>query len=130
MAINGLQIKGILFDLDGTLIDSVPDLTAALNTMLERQNLPQVSNELTATWVGNGMPMLVERALKHVGGDCSANAVEASYQLCNEEYSKISGQFSVFYPAVRMTLKTLSQAGYKLGMVTNKPSNLLPKIIT
>ena len=61
------NIKLICFDLDGTLVDSVPDLRLALNSMMDDFQLPHCQDEQIKTWVGNGLPKLVERALLYVG---------------------------------------------------------------
>lgn len=129
MAIQHEQIKGIVFDLDGTLIDSVPDLTAALNVVMAELKLPDVSPDLVLHWIGNGMEMLVTRALSHQGADTSVFNVQQAYQMCANAYAQLSGTYSVFFPGVRMVLKTLKQAGYPLAIVTNKPSRFLPHII-
>ncbi len=57
------HIRGILFDLDGTLIDSIPDIALAANLTLETLGLPQVDIDRLRTWVGNGADTLVKRAL-------------------------------------------------------------------
>ncbi|MGS0730583.1 HAD hydrolase-like protein, partial [Shewanella sp. 0m-11] len=57
------QIKAVAFDLDGTLIDSVPDLAAATRATLAELNLPLCSDDMVRSWVGNGAEMLMRRAL-------------------------------------------------------------------
>lgn len=129
MALPQDKIKGVVFDLDGTLIDSVPDLAAALNVVMAQMKLPEVSPDLVLHWIGNGMEILVTRALNHHGAEVSEETIQRGYQICAEAYSKISGRHSVFFPGVRMVLKSLKQAGYPLAIVTNKPSRFLPHII-
>ena len=60
------DIKLICFDLDGTLVNSVPDLRLALNSMLEDLSLPNVNGLIVKTWVGDGITKMVERCLLHV----------------------------------------------------------------
>lgn len=129
MAIQATEIKGIAFDLDGTLIDSVPDLAAALNVMLSKLKLPEITPNLASLWVGNGMQTLVSRALHHVEADTSEESVQQGFELCASAYKELSGTYSVFYPGVRMVLKNLMVAGYSLALVTNKPSRFLSHII-
>lgn len=123
------DVKGIVFDLDGTLIDSMPDLAAAVNAVMEAFELPAVDESLVSNWIGNGMQVLVTRALKHQGLEPSEAQLKEAYQVCASAYAKISGQHSVFFPGVRMVLKSLSQAGYPLAILTNKPSQFMPHII-
>lgn len=123
------QIKGIVFDLDGTLIDSVPDLAAALNAVMEEFQMPSVDDTQVSHWVGNGMELLVTRALNHHVDKVDQELIERGFQLCAEAYSQVSGQHSVFFPGVRMVLKNLKMAGYRLAILTNKPSRFMPHII-
>ena len=60
------NIKLICFDLDGTLVNSVPDLRLALNAMLDELSLPHVNGLVVKTWVGDGISKMVERCLLHV----------------------------------------------------------------
>jgi len=76
------NIKLICFDLDGTLVDSVPDLRLALNAMLDEFQLPHCQDEQIKTWVGNGLPKLVERALVYVGNQ----QVEQQQALSNSKH--------------------------------------------
>ncbi len=113
----------ILSDLDGTLVDSIPDLAFAVDAMLSDLNYPLAGLEKVRTWVGNGMDNLVRRALS---GNLSAEGVdEATFQraipLFKQHYQQCNGQHSTLYAGVVETLTHLTQAGYKLGCVTNKP---------
>ena len=77
-----LRINGLLFDLDGTLIDTVPDLTRATNQMLRGLGRPSVAADQVRIWVGDGARLLVMRALAEDGITRSeADEVDAAYQL-------------------------------------------------
>ncbi|KRU21982.1 phosphoglycolate phosphatase [Psychrobacter piscatorii] len=123
----------LIFDFDGTLIDSVPDLADATNAMLTTLGKDTYPIETIRNWIGNGSRMLVERALV---GDVTVpegalTQAEADYaeQIFFEAYTKIGGSKTVAYPDVDSGLKKLHAAGYTLALVTNKPIRFVPKIL-
>ena len=117
-----MRPRAVLFDLDGTLVDSAPDLAAAANRMRAAFDLPPLPVARIADFVGKGIPMLVRRALvDDLAGD--ADAALASRALpCSYEsfYAEESGRGSVVYDGVREGLAMLRDAGVPLGVVTNK----------
>ncbi|MGP4789492.1 phosphoglycolate phosphatase [Psychrobacter sp. 1Y11] len=123
----------LIFDFDGTLIDSVPDLATAINIMLEQLGLPTYSLETIKGWVGNGSRLLVERAL--VGktdiaeGELTAAEADHAEQLFLEAYSSLKVSKTVAYPNVDRGLRALHDAGFTLALVTNKPIRFVPKIL-
>ncbi|AMN50734.1 phosphoglycolate phosphatase [Psychrobacter sp. P2G3] len=123
----------LIFDFDGTLIDSVPDLADATNTMLTTLGKETYSLDTIRNWVGNGSRMLVERAL--VGkivvleGELTVEEADHAEQVFFEAYNNISGSKTVAYPDVDSGLKKLKAAGYMLALVTNKPIRFVPKIL-
>ncbi|MGB6135428.1 MAG: phosphoglycolate phosphatase [Shewanella sp.] len=129
------NIKAIAFDLDGTLIDSVPDLAAATNATLAECNLPQVSDALVRSWVGNGAQVLMQRALSFAS-EKPENSAELQAQLEQvmprfmHYYGEHLQQHSLLYPHVLKTLKQLTQAGYQLAIVTNKPYRFTVPLLT
>ena len=123
----------LIFDFDGTLIDSVPDLADATNAMLTTLGKDTYPIDTIRNWIGNGSRMLVERALV---GDVTVpedalTKAEADHaeQLFFEAYTKIGGSKTVAYPDVDSGLKQLHAAGYTLALVTNKPIRFVPKIL-
>lgn len=123
----------LIFDFDGTLIDSVPDLADATNAMLTTLGKETYPIETIRNWIGNGSRMLVERAL--VGditvpeGALTKAEADHAEQIFFEAYTKIGGSKTVAYPDVDSGLKQLHAAGYTLALVTNKPIRFVPKIL-
>jgi phosphoglycolate phosphatase len=107
-----------IFDLDGTLVDSVPDLRAALNQVLgERGRRPLAADEVRRM-VGDGVPALVERGLAATGDTQDLEAAEARFLAL---YEAAPAALTRAYPGVRETLARLVASGARLGVCTNKP---------
>ena len=123
----------LIFDFDGTLIDSVPDLADATNAMLNTLGKTLYPLETIRNWVGNGSRMLVERALvgkiEVLEGELTEEAVDHAEQVFFDAYKNTSGSKTVAYPDVDNGLKKLKAAGFKLALVTNKPIRFVPKIL-
>ena len=123
----------LIFDFDGTLIDSVPDLADATNAMLTILGKTLYPLETIRNWVGNGSRMLVERALvgkiEVLDGELTEEAVDHAEQVFFDAYKNTSGSKTVAYPDVDSGLKKLQAAGFKLALVTNKPIRFVPKIL-
>lgn len=119
----------ILFDLDGTLVDSVPDLAAATDQMLLQLGRPAAGLDKVRLWVGNGAEVLVRRALADaldaslVDNAEAAAALTLFLQLYEQQHD-----LTVLYPQVLATLTTLKQQGIALALVTNKPEQFLPAL--
>ncbi|MCL6271815.1 phosphoglycolate phosphatase [Sansalvadorimonas sp. 2012CJ34-2] len=114
-----------MFDLDGTLVDSVPDLAVAVDEMLVEMGFSPVGEDKTKLWIGNGIPVLVRRALRDAG--CSeeivsfdSDAFTKARDAFDRAYDKSCGSFSVVYPGVRESLSKLHELGIKLAVITNK----------
>ncbi|MFP4154088.1 MAG: phosphoglycolate phosphatase [Halothiobacillaceae bacterium] len=111
----------ILFDLDGTLIDSVPDLHFCVNAMMADLGLPTRSEAAVRTWVGNGVERLVERALTNdLDGQPDPKLRDEALPLFRRHYAENTSGRSVVYPGVTEGLDYVQNAGYRIGCVTNK----------
>lgn len=122
----------LLFDLDGTLVDSAPDLALAVNNTLLQLGREPFSLERIRGWVGNGAKTLIERGLSGqlevdpaLDPELAANAL--SLFLAN--YAEHICVDTVLYAGVDACLRTLKQRGYRLAIVTNKPEKFVAPII-
>lgn len=112
----------VLFDLDGTLVDSVPDLAQAVDKMLLALGRPSAGEAKVRTWVGNGAVMLVKRALSDNMSPTSEDAdFDHAYALFLEYYAAATADRSELYPGVKACLAALAEANIAMGVVTNKP---------
>lgn len=116
----------ILFDLDGTLIDSAPDLAYCIDEMMRYLGYPPYGEAQIRHWIGNGIKRLVKRAL--VGslyGEPSAADFDRAYPLFLELYTEHNAKNSVVYPGIMEGLACLKNFQYPLGCVTNKMSKFV-----
>ena len=117
------HVAAIFIDLDGTLVDSVPDLTVAVDTMLEQLGLPPRGEERVRQWVGNGAEMLIRRALvDNLDGNAPDELVAQGRPLFNAAYQTNLAVGSRLYPGVMEGLRALQALGYRLACITNKPT--------
>ncbi len=124
--------KLIIFDLDGTLIDSVPDLALAVNHTLNTLELKTFEENLIRSWVGNGAQTLVKRALSR-SSEIDKNLDEKLFQkaitIFLNFYKNNLCIKTTTYPKVTSTLKTLKEDGYRLAIITNKPFDFINPIL-
>ncbi|KTQ95471.1 phosphoglycolate phosphatase [Aureimonas ureilytica] len=113
--------KAVLFDLDGTLIDSLPDIHAALNETMASYGEPPFTLEAVAVMVGAGVQALIERAYAALGKSidpASRDKVVARYLSI---YGPRATELTTLNAGASDTLRILGEAGFQLGVVTNKP---------
>ena len=113
-----LRRKTLVFDLDGTLVDSAPDIAAAVNALFAELALPEVELALIRRMIGDGAPVLLERALAHVGATHTAADLMPRFSV---HYGDNAVRLTTVYPAVVETLTHLRSLGCRLGVCTNKP---------
>ena len=120
----------ILIDLDGTLVDSVPDLARCVDMMMERLGRPVHGEARVRDWVGNGVERLVRRALiGQLDGEPEEAAFDEAYPIFVELYDRYNGERSQLYPGVLEGLEYLAKAGYRLGCVTNKAARFTEPLL-
>ncbi len=140
-------IRGVAFDLDGTLVDSAPGLTHAVDMALYALELPQAGEERVVTWIGNGADVMMQRALSwsrqerasqraSVGKPAvdHADIPEDEQQrmlrkLFDRYYADVVTEGSFLFPDVEQTLAALHSQGLPLALVTNKPTPFVAPIL-
>jgi phosphoglycolate phosphatase len=111
----------ILIDVDGTLVDSVPDLAYCVDEMMKQLGLPTHGEDKVREWVGNGVERLVRRALiGQLDGEPDEALFQRAYPIYLELYAENTSKRSYLFPGVRKGLDYMKTAGYRLGCVTNK----------
>lgn len=124
--------KVILFDLDGTLINSAPDLSLAVNHMLQTLSRDTFSEEIIDGWVGNGAQTLVNRALSgksEIDQNIDPALSSEALSIFLSYYGQNLCVSTVTYPNVPATLKSLKEIGFRLAIVTNKPFAFVEPIL-
>ena len=113
--------KLIMIDVDGTLVDSVPDLTYCVDEMMKQLGKEPCGETKVREWVGNGVPKLVERALTgELESVPNSDDFEKAYPIFLELYADNTAKKSCLYDGVREGLDYMKDRGYLLGCVTNK----------
>ncbi len=116
-----IQPKLILIDVDGTLVDSVPDLAYCVDEMMKALDMPVRGEVKVRNWVGNGVQRLVERALiDNLEGMPETALFEKAHPIFLALYKENTSARSQLYPGVKEGLDWMKAQGYTLGCVTNK----------
>lgn len=115
----------LIFDLDGTLIDSSEDLAISVNAMLRNAGRAEMTRDVIQSYVGNGAPVLVRRAF---GQDASEEAVKHGLAFFMKYYRAHSLEHTKLYPGIRDAVEQLASE-HKLAILTNKPERISSDII-
>jgi phosphoglycolate phosphatase len=108
----------LIFDLDGTLIDSKRDLVNAVNATRAHMGMPALADDTVASYIGNGAPVLIRRAL---GEQASEDEVKEALEFFIEYYRDHALEFTRLYAGVEPSLVRLGAAGVGMAVLTNKP---------
>jgi len=119
----------LVFDLDGTLVDTAPDLIDTLNFTLARHDLPAVRFDAARPLIGGGARGMIERALAAEGRDCSPAGVDALYTAFVAHYGEHIADRSRPFAAVEPVLDRLAAAGHRLAVCTNKLEWLATRLL-
>ncbi|WP_394182581.1 phosphoglycolate phosphatase [Marinomonas posidonica] len=117
----------VCLDLDGTLVDSVPDIAAAVDAFLSEFQAPLAGEEQVRAWVGLGAAKLIEQALDWAG--LSQDKHEDAYRLFLIHYHQHLTDHSKLYPNVVAILKAFKHNGVPVALITNKPSVFIKPIL-
>ena len=124
----GVSYSAYLFDLDGTLVDTAPDLSRALNHTLSLAGLPDVDESLTRHWVGHGVRAMLEAAFRHLGLTQAPEDLDDHQTTLVDHYAEHIADHSLPYPTVVETLQALAERA-PLAVVTNKPTDLSNRLL-
>lgn len=128
MEVGVSPLPALIFDLDGTLIDSVPDLLAAVNRMLVAEDQTPMERTEVQSYVGDGAPMLVRRVMA-ARGLAEDRHAELTDRLV-ADYTARSSELTRVYPNVLETLAALRRGGHCLGLCTNKPGGATRTVLS
>jgi len=117
------RTRGIVFDLDGTLIDSYPAIAASLNHAREGHGLPPLPVEVVRAHVGRGLPALIADLV-------GADHVEAGVRLFRDRYAEVVVSGTTALPHARAVVEGLAERGYGLAVASNKPATFSEAILT
>ncbi|MDH5471910.1 MAG: phosphoglycolate phosphatase [Gammaproteobacteria bacterium] len=120
----------VLIDVDGTLVDSVPDLAFCVDEMMKQLDMPVRGEERVRHWVGNGVERLVRRALiNQLDGEPDEALFQKAIPIFEALYAENTSKRSCLYPGVREALDFLKTTGVHIGCVTNKAAQFTLPIL-
>lgn len=121
-----ITVRGLVFDLDGTLIDSRGDITRAVNHVLEGSGRAPLPLTTVASYVGDGAVMLMQRATQLAAG---SPELERLCELFRDYYAAHATEHTLVYPGVRETLERLRHSPYRVALCTNKPRVITDRVL-
>lgn len=122
-----LVLRAAIIDLDGTLVHTLGDFSAALNEMLSVLSLPQVPTAVVERFIGKGSEHLIRETLAHVGAP--AALYPQAWDIYQQAYRGLNGRWSAVYPGAREGIAELRRAGLVLACLTNKPGEFARELL-
>jgi phosphoglycolate phosphatase len=126
--VTGMRPSAVLVDLDGTLVDTAPDIVEAVNRMLHELATAPLPFATVSGFIGKGVPNLVRRSLEAAGLDRRVDADHA-LNVFHRHYVRTNGRLGHVFPHVAAGLGELQRLGYRLACVTNKPQELAARLL-
>lgn len=123
------NFNAVIFDLDGTLIDSAPDIAAAVNTYLSEHGWDTLDVDVIEGFIGFGPRRLILDVFAHIGHPDDDASVEHAHRAYLENYRREPAGRTRFFPNVREDLQQLAVAGLRLGLCTNKPQDMTNRVL-
>ncbi|HLS51354.1 MAG TPA: phosphoglycolate phosphatase [Burkholderiaceae bacterium] len=115
------RYSAVLFDLDGTLLNTLPDLCDATNAMRMELGLSPLASDIVASYLGDGVDCLIKRALnQQLGQTPDAGKIQTGRKVFYQRYHLVNGDKAQIYPGVLEGLREFSGNNYKMAVVTNK----------
>lgn len=124
-----LKYRAIIFDLDGTLVDSLGDFHHAATIMLQSIGHDSIPADEVKSFIGNGQEMFIARCLVRVGADLTAQQLIDATKVFERAYDEADGQHSQLYDGVDELLAQIKKTGAKIGLCTNRPVARARKIL-
>lgn len=126
-----IPVAAVAFDLDGTLVDTLPDLHEAANRMLREFGRPEVSEPAMRAYVGDGVDRLVKRLLTgDAGGEPDAALFDRAAATFRSRYAEVLSRASRPFPGVAEGLREMRRLGLKLACITNKPERFTGPLLS
>ena len=123
------MIRAVLFDLDGTLLHTSPDLAATANAALAECGHPSIDAARVEQFVGKGIDVLVQRCLTHIGKPDTGPVFDTMREAYMRHYEALNGTYATPYPGVFEGLDAMRAAGLKLGVCTNKTARFTEPLL-
>jgi phosphoglycolate phosphatase len=119
----------LVFDLDGTLVDTAPDLIDTLNALFRREGIAPVAYDEARRFIGGGARILIERGLAAIGRSASREEMDKLYGDYVEAYADRIAEFSRPFPGLESALDRLAASGFRFAVCTNKLERLSTKLL-